>query len=104
MRSEFRDGKLLLMRDDEEREPLLGRLRRIEGQVRGIQQMVSQDRYCADELQQASAVLAAMREVMRLLVSQHVDVGLRRALAGGTPPDEAMADIERVLQTVVRDQ
>jgi len=60
-------GRLLLHRTAEEREPILHRLRRIEGQVRGLQQMIEQDRYCLDEIQQANAVCAAMREVIVLI-------------------------------------
>ncbi|WP_158746471.1 metal-sensitive transcriptional regulator, partial [Acidisphaera sp. L21] len=50
---EFRDGKLFVSRSPEERDPLLKRLRRIEGQVRGLIQMLEADRYCLDEIQQA---------------------------------------------------
>ncbi len=50
MRYEFRDGRLHLHRTAEEKEPLLQRLGRIEGQVRGVRQMVEDDRYCLDEM------------------------------------------------------
>jgi CsoR family transcriptional regulator, copper-sensing transcriptional repressor len=102
VRSEFRDGKLFLLRDDQERDSLLTRLRRIEGQVRGIQQMIDQDRYCGDELQQGMAVLAAMREVMRLLANQHVEAGLETVAAGEADAETAMQDIARVLRAVMR--
>lgn len=51
---------------------LLKRLRRIPGQVRGIQKMVQDDRYCIDILQQASAVSAAMDKVALGLLNDHV--------------------------------
>jgi DNA-binding FrmR family transcriptional regulator len=50
---------------------LLGRLRRIEGQVRGIQGMVEQDRYCIDVLTQISAVQAALDKVALGLLDDH---------------------------------
>jgi DNA-binding FrmR family transcriptional regulator len=52
---------------------LLRRLRRIEGQVRGIQKMVEDDRYCIDILQQAAAVTAAMDKVALQLLNGHVN-------------------------------
>ncbi len=72
MRYEFSDGRLHLHRTVEEKEPLLQRLGRIEGQVRGVRQMVENDRYCLDEVQQANAITAAMREVALLIISDHL--------------------------------
>jgi DNA-binding FrmR family transcriptional regulator len=54
------------------KDQLLRRLRRIEGQVRGIQRMVDEDRYCIDVLQQAAAVTAAMDRVALELLNDHV--------------------------------
>jgi CsoR family transcriptional regulator, copper-sensing transcriptional repressor len=51
--------------------PLLNRLRRIEGQVRGVQGMVENDRYCIDVLTQISAVQAALDKVALELVDDH---------------------------------
>jgi CsoR family transcriptional regulator, copper-sensing transcriptional repressor len=50
----------------------LNRLRRIEGQVRGLQRMVEEDRYCADILIQVSAVHEALRKVSRGLLENHL--------------------------------
>jgi DNA-binding FrmR family transcriptional regulator len=72
MRYEFRDGRLHLSRTPEEKEPLLQRLRRIEGQVRGVRQMVEDDRYCLDEVQQANAITAGMRQLALLIISDHL--------------------------------
>jgi DNA-binding FrmR family transcriptional regulator len=55
------------------KDQLLKRLRRIEGQVRGIQKMVEDDRYCIDILQQAAAVTAAVDKVSLQLLGDHVD-------------------------------
>ena len=52
------------------------RLRRIEGQVRGVIQMVERDRYCLDKVQQINAVTAAMREVALLIISAHLTAGV----------------------------
>ena len=54
------------------KDQLLKRLRRIEGQVRGIQKMVEEDRYCIDVLQQMSAAQAAIDKVALGLLNDHV--------------------------------
>lgn len=58
--------------DAETRETNLKRLRRIEGQVRGLQKMVAEDRYCADILTQISSVQEALRSVSRQLLRNHL--------------------------------
>lgn len=80
MQYKFVDGRIYLSRTSEERAPILNRLSRIEGQVRGLRQMVEEDRYCGDEIQQATAVTAAIREVALLLITQHLDVGIDCAI------------------------
>lgn len=73
---EYRNGRLYLHRSAAEREPVLLRLRRIEGQVRGLQQMIEEDRHCLDEVQQINAVTAALREVLMLVISGHLDAAI----------------------------
>jgi DNA-binding FrmR family transcriptional regulator len=98
---EFVDNRLLLRRTPEERMPILQRLRRIEGQVRGLQQMLEQDRYCLDELQQANAVIAAMREVALLIASQHLVAGVDHAVAGNSQ-DALLDEMKAVLRAAMR--
>jgi CsoR family transcriptional regulator, copper-sensing transcriptional repressor len=104
MRLELKNGRLFLHRKNEERDPMLQRLARIEGQVRGLRQMIEADRYCGDELQLASAILAAMREVMRMLVSQHFAAGLRYISDNPDQTAETIIDIEAVLRPLLREQ
>ena len=101
MDRKFVDGRLLLERTAEEREPLLQRLRRIEGQVRGLQQMLEQDRYCLDELQQINAIVAATREVSLLIVGQHVSAGLERAIQEGDPA-AGVEEMKTILRAALR--
>ena len=61
----------------------LKRLRRIEGQVRGLQKMVEEDRYCADILVQLSSVQEALRAVGRELMRNHLRHCAHQALARG---------------------
>lgn len=70
----------------------LTRLRRIEGQVRGIHEMVEKDRYCADVLRQLSAVQQALRAVGRELIRNHVRHCATRAIHAGGTDAAAMYD------------
>ncbi|MDP9172340.1 MAG: metal-sensitive transcriptional regulator [Planctomycetota bacterium] len=70
----------------------LARLKRIEGQVRGIHDMVDEDRYCADVLGQLSAVQQALRAVGRELIRNHVRHCATRAISAGGSEAEAMYD------------
>ena len=68
------------------------RLRRIEGQVRGIQKMVEEDRYCADILTQISAVHEALRGVARELMRNHLTHCATAAIRGTPAEADAMYD------------
>lgn len=69
------------------------RLRRIEGQVRGLQRMVEEDRYCADIIVQIASVQEALRGVARNLMKNHLKNCATKALTSGKPKDaEAMYD------------
>lgn len=65
------------------REDLLLRLRRIEGQVRGVQKMVEEDRYCPDVLVQMSAIHESLRAVERILMKDHLQHCATEALRSG---------------------
>ena len=101
MDHEFRDGRLLLRRTPEQKAPLLQRLRRIEGQVRGLQQMVEEDRYCLDEVQQANAVTSAMREVALLIIQDHLTAAVEHAVASGDG-DASIKEMVGVLRAAMR--
>lgn len=68
------------------------RLRRIEGQVRGLQKMVEEDRYCADILTQVSSVQEALRAVSRELMRNHLKHCAASAIRKGDKEAEAMYD------------
>ncbi len=70
----------------------LKRLRRIEGQVRGLQKMVEEDRYCADILVQISSVHEALRSVGRELMRNHLKHCAASAIKAGDDEAEAMYD------------
>ncbi len=70
----------------------LKRLRRIEGQVRGIQKMVEDDRYCAEILTQVSSVHEALRAVARELMRNHLKHCASAAIRSSEAEAEAMYD------------
>ena len=75
------------MIDDETRGKALGRLRRIEGQVQGIQRMVEEDKYCVDILLQLTAVEGAVEQVQRLLLGRHIESCVADAVRSGSTRD-----------------
>lgn len=78
--------------DADRKERNLVRLRRIEGQVRGLQRMVEEDRYCADILTQISSVHEALRAVGRELYRNHLEHCATEAIRSGEEEAEEMYD------------
>ena len=77
------------LRDEELKRKLLNRLRRIEGQVRGIEAMIESDAYCSDVLTQSAAVNAAINAFNKELLACHIRGCVRRDLLAG---DESVVD------------
>jgi DNA-binding FrmR family transcriptional regulator len=78
--------------DPDLKERNLKRLRRIEGQVRGLQRMVESDRYCADIMMQVSSVQEALRAVGRELMRNHLKHCATTAIRAGEPEATEMYD------------
>lgn len=76
------------------------RLRRIEGQVRGLQKMVEEDRYCADIIQQCAAVQESLRAVAKNLLRNHLGHCASRAMHGDKQQQDAM--VEELVELVGR--
>lgn len=79
------------------KEQLSNRLKRIEGQVRGIQKMVDDDRYCVDILTQISAVNAAMKKVSLQLLEDHSKHCVADAIKEGNG-DQAIEELMSVVE------
>jgi DNA-binding FrmR family transcriptional regulator len=82
----------------------LKRLRRIEGQVRGLQRMVNEDEYCIDVLTQISAVTKALQAVALGLLDEHLDHCVTAAIETGGPDAqrkirEASAAVARLVRS-----
>lgn len=85
------DGRHAVAVDPQIKASNLKRLRRIEGQIRGLQKMVEEDRYCADILVQISSVQEALRSVGRELMRNHLQHCASRAIQQGSKQEaEAM--------------
>jgi DNA-binding FrmR family transcriptional regulator len=80
------------MKDNED---ALRRLKNIEGHVRGIERMVSQDAYCIDVIRQIQAVQAALNKVSSIILDNHLNSCLITAVRGEDPEDR-----ERVLKEI----
>jgi DNA-binding FrmR family transcriptional regulator len=65
----------------------LGRLRRIEGQVQGIERMVEEEKSCVDILLQLTAVQGAVEQVQKFLLGQHVEACVTEAVRSGSARD-----------------
>jgi DNA-binding FrmR family transcriptional regulator len=86
----------------EDKKPkLLNRLRRLEGQVRGVARMVEEDRYCIDILTQTQAIRAALAKVEAELLRDHVDHCIRGAFASGDTADQRQK-IEELVEVLQR--
>jgi DNA-binding FrmR family transcriptional regulator len=79
----------------------LGRLRRIEGQVQGLQRMIDADTYCVDILLQVTAVQGALEQVEKLLLGRHVETCVADALRSGSKSDR-QRKIDELLEVVTR--
>ena len=85
----------------DDKQALIRRLHRIEGQVRGIERMVEEDRYCIDVLTQIAAVNTALESLAFTILDDHVNHCVAGALASGDPV-EAEAKSKELLEAVHR--
>ena len=84
-----------------DKEALVKRLHRIEGQVRGIERMVEEDRYCIDILTQIAAVDTALESLALQILDDHVRHCVARAFASGDPAEMTQKTTE-LLEAVQR--
>lgn len=88
------------VRPEEQKKKLLNRLKRIEGQVRGIQSMIEQDVYCNDILIQSAAVNAAMNAFNKELLASHVRTCVARDIREGK--DEVIDEFVAIMQKLMK--
>jgi DNA-binding FrmR family transcriptional regulator len=95
------EGRKAVAVDPEIKARNLKRLRRIEGQVRGLQRMVEEDRYCVDILMQISSVQEALRGVGRELMRNHLRHCATEAIRKGSP-EEAETVYDELLEILYK--
>ena len=78
----------------------MNRLKRIEGQVRGLEKMLEDDAYCPDILIQVSAVTSALGSFSRVLLSNHISTCVAEDLRAGN--DETIGELIRTLQKMMK--
>jgi CsoR family transcriptional regulator, copper-sensing transcriptional repressor len=87
----------------DDKDAVVMRLRRIEGQVRGLQRMVEQDTYCIDILTQVSAATKALQAVALELLEGHLSHCVREAIStGGGEADSKLAEATAAIARLVR--
>ncbi|MFI3312744.1 MAG: metal-sensing transcriptional repressor [Eubacteriales bacterium] len=87
-------------RDLDEQKKLNTRLRRIEGQVRGIQRMVAEDAYCTDILTQVSAIQSALNSFNKELLERHIRTCVVSDIQAGD--EEVVSDLVKTIQKLMK--
>ncbi len=92
---DFLHEKPIVPRTNDEKQAVINRLKRIEGQVRGIQRMVEEDRYCVDILVQISAINAALKKVGYTVTERHMKHCISHAIEndGGEQAIEELIEV-----------
>ncbi len=72
------------MMDPETKQRALARLRRVEGQIQGVQRMVDEDKYCVDIMLQISAIQGALEQVSKILMTRHIESCVLDSVKAGT--------------------
>jgi CsoR family transcriptional regulator, copper-sensing transcriptional repressor len=81
---------------------LQNRLRRIEGQVRGLQRMVDEEAYCVNILTQIASIVSASEKVAIILLEDHVEHCVREAIEDGEKADEKVAELAAAVERFLR--
>jgi len=85
-----------------DKEKIKNRLRRIEGQVRGVQRMIEEEAYCVDVLTQISSYIAASEKVAALVLKDHMDHCVREAIEDGTKAEEKVRELQEAVERFVK--
>lgn len=86
----------------QDKEKLKNRLRRIEGQVRGLQRMVDEETYCVDILTQVASVVSALEKVGALVLKDHVEHCVRGSIERGENADEKIEELTTAVERFLR--
>jgi CsoR family transcriptional regulator, copper-sensing transcriptional repressor len=85
-----------------DKQQIQNRLRRIEGQVRGLQRMVDEEAYCVEILTQIASVVSASQAVALILLNDHVEHCLRKAIEHGEGAGEQVAELAAAVERFLK--
>ncbi len=87
-------------RDDKEKKDLMNRLKRIEGQVRGVEGMLENDAYCTDILMQVSAITSALNSFNKVLLANHMRTCVAENIRQGNDDivDELVVTLQKLMK------
>ena len=85
-----------------DKEKLQNRLRRIEGQVRGVQRMVDEEAYCINVLTQIASVVSALEKVGTILLKDHVEHCVKESIEHGEKADEKIEELTAAVERFLR--
>ncbi len=85
-----------------DKQEILVRLRRMEGQLKGIQRMIEEDKYCVDVLNQLSSVIAATQKVAVIILQDHIRGCVRDALTRDEHSDDYVNELVTVVERFTR--
>ena len=85
-----------------DKEKIQNRLRRIEGQVRGVQRMVDEEAYCVHVLTQISSIVSAIEKVGAILLKDHVEHCVRQSIEKGEDADEKIEELTSAVERFLR--
>jgi DNA-binding FrmR family transcriptional regulator len=85
-----------------DKEKLRNRLRRIEGQVRGVQRMVDEEAYCIDVLTQIGSIVSALEKVGTILLKDHVEHCVKESIEHGDQADEKIEELTAAVERFLK--
>jgi DNA-binding FrmR family transcriptional regulator len=85
-----------------DKDKLRNRLRRIEGQVRGLQRMIDEEAYCVDVLTQIASVVSALEKVGAITLKDHVEHCVRGSIERGEDADEKIEELTTAVERFLR--
>ena len=89
-----------LSQNEDERKKLIARLKKVEGQIRGIEKMVEEDAYCPDILMQVAAATSALNSFSKVLLSCHIKSCVKHDIQNGN--DETIDELCELLQRLMK--
>ncbi len=84
------------------KDKLANRLKRIEGQVRGVERMVEREDYCVDVLTQISSIIAAAERVASILLRDHIEHCVRESIESGEDSDEKLDEVTKAIERFLK--